>query len=777
MSPMKQIEAKALPTDVYLSFVSSLFGNRGTLVTGVIVHVIWCLIVFSNTGSVFYLGMAASFVAVFVYRIIGFAKFDRMDKAALSRSEIASVERSYVIGAAGTAVLLGVASGYALLVLENTFAAFTCIAMTLGSMMSIVGRNFGSSHAVDAQTIGSCLPIMVACILSGELHLALMSLLLIPFGLTTRSMAKGVRDFLYENVNASRDIAVIAGRFDTALKTMAHGLIMLDGEGKIEVINRQAYDLLDLGPAGDVKDRDLITVLREGPVRAPEAVMRQIARLADGSQPRALLRFGNGRHLEFSVSRRSDGGVVLIFEDVSARVAAEEKIMHMVRFDSLTGLPNRGHFGTLAAERLQTGAGSLPVALVVLDVDGFKHVNDMRGHVVGDRLLSALGARMSTLAGDEVISGRLIGDEFVLLVTGADSHEELESRVLELHSRLEGCYPIGDLRLNVTLNGGCVVATAGEFEMENWQIRADLALNDAKAKGNGTVVFFQNEMDERYVEEQKLRADLRQAIEDRQLHVVYQPMYRPDGAQVECFEALVRWKHPERGMVGPNVFIPMAEDMAIVSQITRFVIEQACRDCAAWQRPIPVSVNLSIQDLQDAEIVNYVMEVLARNGLEPSRLHFEVTESCFMEEPVAVSAILNLFRSKGVTIAIDDFGTGFSSLSYINTLPLDVVKIDRAFVREIEGEPRHLKLLSGIVHLSRELELRIVVEGVETQGQLALINQNNFADLVQGYVFSPPVPADAVADMIAASGGSLRATASSRRKPKGSQARALSVAG
>lgn len=778
MSPMKQMEAKTLPTDVYLSFVSSLFGNRGTLVTGVVVHVVWCFIVFSSTGSVFYLAMAASFMAVFAYRMVGFAKFDKMDKQSLSRREIAKVECGYVVGAALTALLLGIASGYALLVLQNTFAAFTCIAMTLGSMMSIVGRNYGSRHAVDYQTMACCLPIMGACLLSGQLHLALMSLLLIPFGLTTRSMAMGVRDFLYENVIATRDITVIAGRFDTALKTMAHGLVMLDGDGKIEVINRQARDLLHLDPVAEVKDRDLVTVLqREAAVAPSEAIMWQVARLAEGAQRRALLQFGDGRHLEFSASHRSDGGVVLIFEDVSARVATEEKILHMVRFDALTALPNRGYFSELATGKLQTVDENALAALLVLDVDGFKHVNDMRGHVVGDRLLAFIGMRMAALAGDDVVAGRLIGDEFVLLIMGGADRAALEQRIRDLHARIQGSYPIGDLRLTVSMNGGCVIDGAGGFDMENWQIRADLALNDAKSRGNGTLTFFREEMDARYVEEQKLRADLRQAIEDRGLYVVYQPMYRPDGSQVECFEALVRWKHPEKGLIGPNVFIPLAEDMALVSQITRFVIEQACRDCASWKRPIPVSVNLSIHDLQNSDLVAYAADVLSKYGLEPSRLHLEVTESCFMNEPVAVSAILNLFRAKGVTIAIDDFGTGFSSLSYLHSLPLDIVKIDRAFVKDIEGEPRHLKLLSGIVHLSRELGLKVVLEGVETEGQLALINQHDFADLVQGYVFSPPVPADAIEELASKPGSPAKSAGVARRSRKGSQTGALSTIG
>lgn len=774
MNPMKETEAKVLQTDVYLSFVSSLFGNRGTLATGMIVHVMWCFLVFSDTGSVFYLGMAACFVAVFLYRITGFWQFDRLDKQSLSREQIASIERGYVVGAAMTALLLGIASGYALLVLQSTFAAFTCIAMTLGTMMSIVGRNYGSRHAVDFQIIGCCLPIIVACILTGELNLALMSLLLIPFGLTTRSMAKGVRDFLYENVIASREMTLIAGRFDTALKTMAHGLMMLDGNGRIEVINRQARDLLGLDPAVDVKDSELVNVLRQGTIRASDAIIQQIALLAKGTLNRALFRFSGERHLEFSVSHRSDGGVVLIFEDVSARVAAEEKILHMVRFDALTGLPNRGYFAGLAAEKVN-GRGEALAALAVFDVDGFKHVNDMRGHVVGDRLLSAIAARFAALGTDNMLTGRLIGDEFVILLTGGEDSGGLEQQIRQLHAGIQGDYHVEGLRLTVSMNGGCVILPSQDFDMENWQIKADLALNHAKSEGHGALTVFRPEMDAQYIDEQKLRADLRLAVANGALHVVYQPMYRPDGSVIECSEALVRWDHAERGLVGPNIFIPMAEDMGLVSQITRLVLDQACRDCMTWPDPMGVSVNLSIQDLRNDEIVGYVADVLKRHSLDPSRLHLEVTESCFMDEPVAVSAILNQFRALGVTIAIDDFGTGFSSLSYLDSLPVDIVKIDRAFIRNIGEDQRKLKLLRGIVHLSRELGLKIIVEGVETREQLALINRHRFADLVQGYVFSMPVDADRITEL-AATASPTGKLSTLRRGAKNTQSSAFRAA-
>ena len=742
-------KARTLPTDVYLSFVSSLFGNRGTLVTGVVVHVVWCAIVYSYTGAQFYLVAAVCFPLIFALRFRDFLKFDKVDKTSLNDSDIARWERRYVIGATLLAILLGTTSGHAMLVLKDSFVAFTCIAMTMGSMMSIVGRNYGSRRAVDFQTLGCCVPIIIACVASGDTHLALMSLLLIPFGLTTRSMANGVRAFLYENVLAARRIRMIANQFDLALTTMAHGLIMLDSEGRVEVINRHACNLLSLPGAAELEGLSLVGILEAHSDYRPTKVVREVEQLLSGRVDRTVFQLKAGVHVEFSASRREDGGVVLIFEDVSARIAAEEKILHMVQFDTLTGLANRDHFAALATKKLSRRPPEMPAALVVLDVAGFKHVNDLRGHVVGDRLLSAIGSRLSAQAGPDLVAGRLVGDEFSLFVV-AEDQAQLEARIQQVHQDIQQAYELPDLRIPVAVNAGCIIATAQQFDIEAWLIKADLALTDAQTKGNGALVFFRPEMDARYIEEQRLRADLRSALAHDALHVVYQPMYSPDGNRIECMEALVRWSHPQKGMIAPNLFIPMAEDMGIISEITRFVLKRACEDCAGWPQPVSVSVNLSVHDLLEPEIVSDVLDVLASNGLPPTRLHLEVTESCFINDPVAVGTTLHQLRAKGVTIAIDDFGTGFSSLGYLTSLPLDIVKLDRAFIRDINLDPQRIKLLRGITSMSRDLGLRIVIEGVETLDQLQLINDNHFADLIQGYVFSPPVNLEAATEMLQA---------------------------
>ncbi|WP_310296913.1 EAL domain-containing protein [Rhizobium sp. BE258] len=743
---MKPHNPNRVPKDVYLSFVSSLFGNRMTLVAGVVVHAVAFAAVAAKADAPLYYLLALAFLIIFAGRMFSFRQFDKLDKQLLTRADIERWETIYVAGATSTAAILGIGSGYAIFILKEPFAELACIAVTMASMVSVVGRNYGSQRAIDLQTLACCLPMIVCSLMALDFYRAILSAFLIPFGLTTRAMANGVREFLYENVIAHRQISLIADRFDTALNNMPHGLVMVDPGNRIQVINRKACELLKIGDPDRLKDRDLGAVLRYGARYSfmdssqPDLILRQLSQVAEGSMSRVLIHLPEDLSLEFSAKRRVDGGAVLIFEDVSSRVKAEQKILHMVRFDALSGLPNREYFGQLVQDYLgRHPRRKGPLGFMVIDIDEFKHVNDMRGHITGDKLLCAIAERVKEKAGSAIV-GRLMGDQFVIFFPHAKSRDALEGEMRGVHAAIQGHYEADEVTFLISLSAGYAVLEGNTFAMDEWSIKADLALFERKSRGRGGIAGFEHEMDGRYVEQQKLKADLRDAVTAGALNAVYQPMYKTDGTRIECAEALARWVHPERGSIPPDVFIRLAEEMGIISDITRFILLRACADCMTWPEHIAVSVNLSARDLRDNDILSLVSEALSRTGLPPARLHLEVTESCLIDEPAAVRAILAELRSRGITIAIDDFGTGFSSLSYLDTLPLDIVKIDRSFVRNIVQDTRRLKLLRGTVNLARELGLKIVVEGVETADQLAILNKQRSADLIQGYVFSQPVP-------------------------------------
>ena len=422
---MKDKGQNTLPADVYLSFVSSLYGNRQTLFVGMISHVVTFSFVYAKTADPFFLAWSALIVLIWSLRAQAMRRFDRADKAALGMAGIRYWENWYNVGAVSTTLTLGTACCYSLIVSRDSFAEIACISVTLATMVSVVGRNYGSPRAVNYMVFAACFPIVIGFLGLQDFYHAVLASLVLPFAMTTRTMANGVRTFLYENVLAARELATIADRFDTALNNMPHGLFMLDADQRILVANRRACELLHLGSQERLKDCHLDVVLRYGVrntffnAEQSKAILRQLGELLRGERSRALVQVTDGLYLEFTAAPRENGGAVLIFEDVTARVRAEKKILHMVRYDTLTGLPNRTYFADLLQEALAERRKPGLVGFMVVDVDDFKHVNDMKGHVTGDRLLCAIAERLRRLAGDKVIVGRLMGDEFILFFPNA----------------------------------------------------------------------------------------------------------------------------------------------------------------------------------------------------------------------------------------------------------------------------------------------------------------------------------------------------------------------
>lgn len=751
---MMRLGQSALPTDVYLSSVSSLYEHRKTLLIGMLSHVVTFLLVYLKTSDPLYLACSGVIFVLWALRNLDMARFDRQDFSNADRAMVRKWENRYIVGGVSVTLTCGIACGYAIAVSQDSFSELATISVTLASMISLVGRNYGSERAVLLLSSSACLPIVIGLISLQDVFMLALAVLILPFILSTWMMANNVRAFLYENVMAAREIATIAGQFDTALNNMTHGLFMLDADGRVVVANERACELLALGDRTELKGWLLDDVIRRGARRMrldpdkTKVISRQLDLLLKGKRPQVLIPVSEELHLEFSASRRDNGDTVLIFEDVTARVQAEKQILHMVRFDKLTELPSRDYFGELVQATVSADdTAERLVGLMVLDVTEFKHVNDMRGHIVGDRLLQAIAGRLRVLAGDDAIVARLMGDEFVVFIPDGSDAIALEERMRGLHADLRDTYEAGGFTFSMTMSAGFVIASSVDLKLEDLQIKADLALSETKLRNRGGCTAFEAEMDARYVDRQKLKADLREAINARSLTLSYQPMFAPNGGRVECCEALARWTHPERGPVPPNVFIQLAEELGLVTEITRFVLDQACRDCISWPSDVSVSVNLSVLDLRSSEVVVMVTNALHLTGLDAARLHLEVTESCLMDEPLKVQAILRELRGLGITIAIDDFGTGYSSLSYLDALPVDIIKIDRSFVRNIREDSRRFKLLRGTANLARALGLRIVVEGVETADQLQLINEHNCADLIQGFVFAAPMPASAIATL------------------------------
>jgi diguanylate cyclase (GGDEF)-like protein len=436
-----------------------------------------------------------------------------------------------------------------------------------------------------------------------------------------------------------------------------------------------------------------------------------------------------------------------MFEDVTQRVEAEARIQHMARFDGLTSLPNRNYFETMVRTlRAHQSADSF-AALVVIDINHFKHVNDTLGHHTGDVLLRLFAQRLYSLDQQRFVVSRFGGDEFVVFVFNLQNQAEITGIMDHITSVVSGVYDLDGDHVHIDISAGIAIENIANCDVGNMHINADLALYEAKGHEDRQWAVFVGAMDTKYRSRQKLKADLRQAIGNNEIKVVYQPIVSAQSLRIVACEALARWVHPELGSVPPAEFIPLAEEMGIITDITRFMLDQACKDCLTWGDRIGVSVNLSAIDLKSNEIARDIASALQKSGLPAHRLEVEVTESAIIADRNKTSMVLQRLKNAGINIALDDFGTGYSSLSYLNTLPLTKVKVDRSFVRDITTDRRSLMLLRGVTQLSHELGLGVTVEGVETEEQLALIRVAAGADLVQGYLLGMPLPADTIGSM------------------------------
>nr|WP_248306414.1 EAL domain-containing protein [Devosia oryzisoli] len=419
----------------------------------------------------------------------------------------------------------------------------------------------------------------------------------------------------------------------------------------------------------------------------------------------------------------------------------------MARHDALTGLPNRTYFGDLALEELELRhAAGKASALMIFDIDEFKHVNDSHGHVVGDALLRQAADRLRKTLPASAVLARLGGDEFIALVDGNDS--DVESCADRILTAFGAPFALEGVTLVVQLSIGVVISRESADELDELMTKADLALYTAKAEGKGRSQIFHGQMDIDYHYRQQLKADLREAVAKDQLTLAFQPLLDISSRRVVSCEALARWTHPQFGTVPPATFIPLAEEMGLISEITSWVIRHAAVECSRWAGEVAVAVNVSARDFRGLDLPVVIEDALREAQLPPGRFEVEVTETAVIEERDLASTALGRLAARGIAIALDDFGTGYSSLSYLNALPFSKLKIDRSFVVEVDGNARALSLLANVARLGRDLDLVVVAEGVETEAQLEAMLEHTGVQQVQGYLFSRPLPSRDIAELI-----------------------------
>jgi len=462
---------------------------------------------------------------------------------------------------------------------------------------------------------------------------------------------------------------------------------------------------------------------------------------ADGGEIQ-LLTFGR------RVSFDGRDGYLVAMADITERRKAEARIAYMAHHDGLTNLPNRELYQERLKQALEgASATNKHLAVLCLDLDLFKNVNDSFGHPMGDRLLRLVADRFRSQVRGNNLAARLGGDEFAVILSSDVSPNEASDFAARLIKVLSAPYQIDGNEMVIGASIGVALSpgdgTAGEELLRN----ADMALYRAKQDGRGVYRFFEREMDRQAQKRREMEHDLRRAFANGEFELHYQPLVDIAVDRISGFEALLRWRHPDKGMISPAEFIPIAEDIGLIASLGEWVLREACSEAVKWPAEVKVSVNLSPVQFRSRNLVQVVISALAQSGLSPKRLDLEITESVFLAETEANLAILHQLRELGVSISMDDFGTGYSSLSYLRSFPFDKIKIDRSFVKDLAKRSDCVAIVRAISGLGRSLNIITTAEGVETIDQLDRLRAEGCNE-VQGFLFSAARPASDVAQLL-----------------------------
>jgi diguanylate cyclase (GGDEF)-like protein len=541
-------------------------------------------------------------------------------------------------------------------------------------------------------------------------------------------------------------------RFNAAVNNMPVGFCMVDDEQKLIATNKRFGEIYRLPPDMILPGTPLRTSLEYratngdfGDDLGPDFVEQRLA-AARAPQPWHMIRSTrDGRTISVLHQPLAGGGSLSTHEDITARRQAEAQIAHMAHYDGLTDLPNRVLFREYLVKALE-GVDREKLAVLCIDLDRFKTVNDTLGHPIGDALLQAVGDRLQASARPTDLVARLGGDEFAVVQAGTEQPFGATALATRLIAEIAKPFELNGHQVVIGASVGISIAPNDASDPDKLLKNADMALYRAKSGGRDSWRFFEPEMDARMQARRTMEIDLRQALEVGEFEVYYQPLITLKTGKISGFEALLRWHHAERGIVGPMEFIPVAEEIGLIGQIGAWVLKQACLEAAKWPDDINIAVNLSPAQFRHRAVVLDVVAALGVSGLPAHRLEVEITEAVLLQDTETNIGILDELRNLGVHISMDDFGTGYSSLAYLQKFPFDKIKIDRSFVNELD-RPESIAIIRAVTGLGSSLGMKTTAEGVETAEQLRTLKEEGCTE-VQGYLFSKAVPAAEAAQLL-----------------------------
>jgi diguanylate cyclase (GGDEF)-like protein/PAS domain S-box-containing protein len=537
-------------------------------------------------------------------------------------------------------------------------------------------------------------------------------------------------------------------QFDTAINNMSQGLCFFDAAHRLIVCNDRYVDMYDLprdrvGPGTPLTEIvDMRFNAGSFPAMSRDEYLNWRTNVAVSNEPTdSIVELKNGRTFKIRHRPMPDGGWVATHEDITEQRRSEVKIEYMAHHDALTDLANR----VLLNERLEHALGSRihreqMVAVHHLDLDQFKAVNDTFGHPAGDKLLKMVADRLRGLVRATDTIARMGGDEFAIVQAPIKDPAEATVLAQDIIRLLGEPFEIDGHQAVIGVSIGIAVGPGDGLRPDRLLRNADLALYRAKGDGRGIFCFFQPAMDLQMQTRRLMEQDLRKALPAGEFELYYQPVVNLASNEISGFEALIRWNHPQRGLVSPGTFIPLAEEIGFIVPMGEWVIREACATAARWPGDARVAINISAVQFRNPGLMQIIVGALATSGLNPTRLEIEITETVLLQNKETTLAVLHQLRALGVRIALDDFGTGYSSLTYLQCFPFDKIKIDRSFVKDITENTGSLNIVRAVAALATGMGMTATAEGVETREQLDSITSEGCTEM-QGFLFSRPLPA------------------------------------
>ncbi|GEO99001.1 putative bifunctional diguanylate cyclase/phosphodiesterase [Methylobacterium haplocladii] len=776
MSLLRQVTAikaedRALAIDVKRALVDGLYTPFKSLVVGAVSGAIISGAAALRSGDPSFAFVAAAIVIVGAGRI-AVARIYIRNRPAVSRNH-ETWEFFYAAGGFAFAALLGLCAFLAITRSDDVALQVITASTAIGYGAGISGRNAGRPFLAIGQLLLSSLPLSLGMFVAGDgSHMALGTvIILFAYGMIDITLS--IREIVVTALVTTREKAALAESFkaqadlfDIALNNMSHGLCMFDTRGRLKVWNRRFLEISGLDPSRVVVGASARGLFGESQAeietasgqRRPllGAFEQANAALAEGS---LVVRLPEDRFISLVQRRTAEAEAVVIYEDITERKRDEARINRMARYDELTGLYNRSSFRQQIDEALELARRrSGHFAIHLLDLDRFKAINDTKGHPAGDRLLQLVADRLRTVVNGANSASRIGGDEFVIIQNGVGSPDEAGALAHGIVRLLEEPFEIDGSPVRIGASVGTALAPEHADDGDRLLKCADIALYAAKADGRSTYRIFQQEMEAETQARHAIEMGLRTALANDEFELLYQPLIDLGTGRVARCEALLRWRHPTRGYVSPLEFIHVAEETGLILPIGDWVLNEACREARNWPVEVGVAVNLSPVQFNNPSLSLQVVNALQRSGLPANRLELEVTESVTLDGNEHTLTTIDQLQSLGIHLSLDDFGTGYSSLSYLKKYPFDTLKIDRSFVNELNAAADSVAIIRAVVGMGKSLGMTIVVEGVETEEQLAILKAEG-CDLGQGYLFSRPISAGAIRTVMADGSGMIRSAA------------------